>query len=74
MLEIDVEFVAANEQKTTVGAYIEGLLSDTNYYNTILPRTPVLINREILKRLLSLPEKLKLKQTNETSDSFTKGS
>jgi len=43
LLEEEFEFVAGNDVKTTIGTYIEGLLSDTNYYNTILPRTPVLI-------------------------------
>lgn len=50
------------------------MLSEKGYFNTVLPRIPVLIEREIQKKLLQLPEKRKRKQDNEKrSNRFSKG-
>ncbi len=44
------------EARSTFGLYIEGLLSDLNYYGTRLPRSPILIEKDI-RRKLALCEK-----------------
>ena len=33
----------ANGQKRTLGKYVKGLIEDLNYFDTVLPRIPVLI-------------------------------
>ena len=62
----DQEFVPtpATEEKITIGEYVERLLVDQNYYSTILPRIPVLIDKEIQKRLLLIPEKRQRRKEN----------
>jgi len=41
------------------------LLQDKGYFNIVLPRVPVLINREILKRLAAVPEKRERRRANQ---------
>ena len=62
----DQEFqpTPSSEEILTIGEYVERLLSDQNYYTTILPRTPALIDKEIQKRLLLLPEKRERRKEN----------
>jgi hypothetical protein len=38
--------------KITIGEFTEKLLAEKSYFNTVLPRIPVLIEREIQKKLL----------------------
>jgi hypothetical protein len=69
------EFTAQNNVTTTVGEFVEKLLSDTNYFNTVLPRTPILIQREILRKLMTVGDKRKRRDINEmASERFKKGS
>lgn len=49
----------------TIGAYVQRLLSDKAYFNTVLPRVPVLLQREILRKILTLAERRSLRDTNE---------
>ena len=39
-------------------------MTEKNYFNIVLPRIPILINREIQKKLLILPEKRQRKSEN----------
>ena len=48
----------------TIGQYVESLLTDMNYYNTRFPRIPIMIEREMKKRLLMINEKRERKQRN----------
>ena len=58
----------------TVGQYVESLLTDMNYYNTRFPRIPIMIEREMKKRLLMINEKRERKQRNlEKLHFFVKG-
>ena len=46
--EVSTEFAfSADGRKITVGEYVKGLLADKQYLGTVLPRVPVLSNREI---------------------------
>jgi len=59
----------------SIGEFVEILLSESNYQNTVLPRTPVPLQREMLRRLMLLKEKRRLKSVNELAgEKFTKGS
>lgn len=50
------------------------LLSDKGYFNIVLPRVPVLINREILKKVGDIPEKRnRLRENQSKSRDFKKG-
>jgi len=56
----DQEFLHSadkNRPAITFGEYCEMLLAEKNYFNTVLPRVPVLINRDLQKKLISIPEK-----------------
>ncbi len=56
----------------TFGSFIELILQDKNYFNIVLPRIPVLIHREIQKKLLEIPEKRQMKLENQ-GKKFRKG-
>ena len=46
--EVSTEFTySAEGRKTTVGEFVRGILADTQFLGTLLPRIPVLINRDI---------------------------
>ena len=50
------------------------MIDDKNYFNIVLPRIPVLLSRELKKKLDSIPEKRKRKKENqEKSRVFKKG-
>eukprot|EP00475_Leptophrys_vorax_P025541 TRINITY_DN35771_c0_g1_i6.p1 TRINITY_DN35771_c0_g1~~TRINITY_DN35771_c0_g1_i6.p1 ORF type:complete len:435 (+),score=76.97 TRINITY_DN35771_c0_g1_i6:693-1997(+) len=52
-LDDPAQFIPGTDgSQTTVGAFVRKLLSDRNYFSTLLPRIPVLIEREIKKKLL----------------------
>lgn len=38
--------------ETTIGEYVKSLLKDMNYYGTVLPRLPVVIEREVKVKLM----------------------
>jgi hypothetical protein len=56
----------------TFGSFIEQILQDKNYFNIVLPRIPVLIHRDIQKKLLEIPEKRQRKIDNQ-GKKFKKG-
>ena len=49
----------------SIGEYVQKLLEDKGYFNTVLPRIPVLIQREIIKKLLTVGERRALRDINE---------
>jgi len=50
------------------------LLDDKAYFNTVFPRIPVLLHREIQRKLLSLSERRGLRDENEDrSEEFYPG-
>ncbi len=58
----------------SIGEFIEGLLLDMNYHNTIFPRIPVMTDREIKKNLLIAKEKRTRKRHNiQHLDEFVNG-
>eukprot|EP01016_Furgasonia_blochmanni_P002819 TRINITY_DN11103_c0_g2_i4.p1 TRINITY_DN11103_c0_g2~~TRINITY_DN11103_c0_g2_i4.p1 ORF type:complete len:425 (-),score=73.69 TRINITY_DN11103_c0_g2_i4:231-1505(-) len=57
-----------------MGEYVEKLLTDLDYFQTRLPRIPVLHDREIQKKILIVKEKRERKQRNmEMIDQFVPG-
>jgi len=58
----------------TIGTFAENLLIEQNYYNTRFPRIPLMIERELKKRLIVMSDKRKRKQFNiEMMHLFNKG-
>jgi len=53
------------EEKITFGEYIEKLLGDLNYYGTRLPRPPILVEKDLKKKLALLPKKRERAQFNK---------
>ena len=64
--------LGADKPNATFGSFVEMILQDKIYFNIVLPRIPVLIHREIQKRLLEIPEKRKRKEENQ-GKRFKKG-
>mmetsp|Transcript_10806 Transcript_10806/g.14544 ORF Transcript_10806/g.14544 Transcript_10806/m.14544 type:complete len:96 (+) Transcript_10806:907-1194(+) len=61
------EFAYSSDQrKTTIGDFVKILLEDRQFLGAILPRIPVLANRDILAKLHFLEERRQLKQQNES--------
>ena len=56
---------AADGRQTTIGNFVRDLLAEKQHLNTVLPRIPVLINRDILAKLHSVDSKRRLKIQNE---------
>lgn len=54
-----------SEWRTTVGDYVEGLLSQDKYYNTVLPRLPVATKRHVEERLAPLGQNRKRMKANK---------
>lgn len=50
-------FQASAGEEISVGEYVERILTNQSYYGVQLPRIPVLIQREISKRVLMLPDR-----------------
>jgi len=44
----------ANGQKRTIGKFIRGLIEDLNYFDTMLPRIPVTIQRTMIENLMKI--------------------
>jgi len=60
-----------SEWRTTIGEYVEGLLSHDKYYNTVLPRLPVVTKRHVEERLAPLGQNRKrMKANKEILDTF----
>lgn len=60
-----------SEFKTTIGEYVEGLLSQDKYYNTVLPRLPMVTKRAVEERLAPLGQNRKrMKANKEIIDTF----
>jgi len=58
----------------SIGEFIEGILTDMNYHNTIFPRIPVITDREIKKNILIAREKRTRKRNNiEHLEEFVRG-
>ena len=64
--EPESEFAYASDQrKATMGDFTRQLLEDKQFLGTVLPRIPVLANRDILTKLHLLEERRQLKHQNE---------
>lgn len=54
-----------SDYKTTIGEYVETLLSQDKYYNTVLPRLPMVTKRSVEERLAPLAQNRKRMQANK---------
>mmetsp|Transcript_118421 Transcript_118421/g.339982 ORF Transcript_118421/g.339982 Transcript_118421/m.339982 type:complete len:598 (-) Transcript_118421:278-2071(-) len=54
-----------SDYKTTVGEYVEGLLSQEKYFNAVLPRLPMVTKRAVEERLAPLGQNRKRMQANK---------
>ena len=63
----NTSFVLSSDQrKSTIGDFVRALLEEKQYLGQImLPRIPILVNREIQAKLHILDERRKLKALNE---------
>ena len=62
------------ENKMTFGEFIEKLLTDLNYYGTRLPRLPILIEKDIRKKVALVPKKRERAKFNkENYNLFSEG-
>lgn len=52
------------EAQSTIGEYVENLFTELNYYGTRLPRIPLLIEREIKKKIMIHHEKKVRREEN----------
>jgi len=52
--------------KTTIGEYVEGLLSQDKYYNTVLPRLPMVTKRHVEEKLAPVGQYRKRTQANKS--------
>lgn len=60
-----------SEFRTTIGEYVEGLLSQDKYYNTVLPRLPMVTKRQVEERLAPLGQNRKrMKANKEIIDNY----
>eukprot|EP01068_Selenidium_serpulae_P001620 Selendium_serpulae@DN1766_c0_g1_i1.p1 len=63
-----------NKATTTIGEYIEALVTEDKYFNTVLPRLPVRIKTEYGTQLMAMNEHRLRKQENKADiDLFEKG-
>lgn len=54
-----------SEWRTTIGEYVEGLLSQDKYHNTVLPRLPMVTKRQVEERLAPLGQNRKRMKANK---------
>lgn len=52
------------EAQSTIGVYVENLFTELNYYGTRLPRIPLMIEREIKKKIMIHHEKKHRREEN----------
>jgi len=63
-----------SEWRTSIGEYVEGLLSQDKYYNTVLPRLPMVTKRHVEEKLAPLGQNRKrMKQNKGIIDTFREG-
>jgi len=53
------------ERPTTIGEYVEGLLTQERYFSTVLPRLPMSTKRQLEVRLAQVPQFRKRTQANQ---------
>ncbi|CAE8642282.1 unnamed protein product, partial [Polarella glacialis] len=73
LLDDEEFFLSAEEknQRTTVGEFVEQLLSQEKYFNAILPRLPMATKRHVEEKLAPLGQNRKRMQTNRAAlDTF----
>jgi hypothetical protein len=58
-----------NRDSISFGAFCQLILEDKLFFNIVLPRVPILIHREIQKKLLPIPEKRQRRIENQTKTS-----
>lgn len=63
----DDEFQPTQESdwKISIGDYVEGLLRDDKYYNTVLPRLPMVTRRHVEEKLAPLGQNRKRMKVNK---------
>eukprot|EP00927_Polykrikos_kofoidii_P083542 TRINITY_DN8578_c0_g2_i1.p1 TRINITY_DN8578_c0_g2~~TRINITY_DN8578_c0_g2_i1.p1 ORF type:complete len:695 (+),score=150.53 TRINITY_DN8578_c0_g2_i1:190-2085(+) len=54
-----------SEWRTTIGEYVEGLMSQDKYYNTVLPRLPMATKRRIEEKLAPVGQNRKRTKANK---------
>jgi len=72
----DEEFVPGFDgtRKTTIGEYVEGLVTGERYFSTVLPRLPVRIQNQYGSQLMALEQHRKRKRRNkENIEKFVTG-
>jgi len=57
---------AETDQRLTIGEFVEALLSQDRYYNTVLPRLPMVTKRAVEERLAPLGQNRKRMQANKS--------
>ena len=71
---IEVHPVSDPNVVMSLGEYAEMLLTEMNYYNTLFPRIPLNIDREIKKNILMMKDRRARKRKNqEFYDEFVRG-
>lgn len=53
-----------SEWRTTIGEFVEGLLSQDKYYSTVLPRLPMSTKRQLEAKLAPIPQSRKRSKSN----------
>mmetsp|Transcript_66775 Transcript_66775/g.118172 ORF Transcript_66775/g.118172 Transcript_66775/m.118172 type:complete len:696 (-) Transcript_66775:80-2167(-) len=53
-----------SERRTTIGEFVEGLLSQDKYYSTVLPRLPMSTKRLLEAKLAPIPQSRKRAKSN----------
>ncbi|CRH04061.1 pre-mRNA-splicing factor 38B, putative [Plasmodium relictum] len=70
------EFTISSDKrkKSTIGEYVQSLLSDDKYFNTVLPRLPIKIKNIYGARLMLINDhRRRLKKNKEKISKFVKG-
>ncbi|SOV18619.1 pre-mRNA-splicing factor 38B, putative [Plasmodium gaboni] len=75
LLEEDEFSISADKRrKVTIGEYVQSLLSDDKYFNTVLPRLPIKIKNVYGARLMIIDDhRRRLKKNKENIAKFLKG-
>ncbi|GAW83141.1 pre-mRNA-splicing factor 38B [Plasmodium gonderi] len=75
LLDEDMFTISSDKRKKqTIGEYIQCLLSDDKYFNTVLPRMPIKIKNTYGARLMLIEDhRRRLKRNKEKMSQFVKG-
>ncbi|SPJ12470.1 pre-mRNA-splicing factor 38B, putative [Plasmodium sp. DRC-Itaito] len=75
LLEEDEFSISSDKRrKVTIGEYVQSLLSDDKYFNTVLPRLPIKIKNVYGARLMIIDDhRRRLKKNKENISKFLKG-